>query len=744
MIDKETRRLASIFDALEASVYIIDKDYTIEYMNRTAIQIFGEGVGKKCHQMIACSGQICPWCRAKEVFDGEILRWEHTFHHLNKTFEIYELPLERPDDSLSHMCIYRDITAAKEREKRLTASIADYRRLFERVKWGVFITSREGKFLDANEALLDMLHYKSKEAFCRIDIEKDLYVNPRDRRRFLKTVQRDGQVIDYETEFKRQDGSVISVLLTGHPHIDENHHVTGYQGIIIDQSHRKEMERRLRSAHNLQKNLIQSSLDAIVAADRGGNIIIFNEAAERIYGYTQAEALSEIHVARLYSEGEAGKIKNLIYGPEYGGPGRLINYTSHVLTKHGQRVPILLSAALLREEGKEVGTVGFFKDMRDVRRLENELIKRMEFEHNLIQGSIDAITASDKNGTIVIFNNRAEKLLGYTAVEVVGKLDFNDLFPDGATVEEISHALLSSENGEKNGLLLYETNLMSKSGAKIPVQLSATVIFNRGVEIGRVAFFRDLREIRKMERQFADQARVLHEHKMISLGRLSASVVHELNNPLTGILNYLRLMIKMVNRGTLDRQQLEKFQKYLTFTESEADRCSQIVSGLLAFSRKSKLQFSEVNVTELLEKCIMLSQHNLMLQNIEIKTDLEMDIPSVWGDFNQIQQCVINLIFNAIDAMPNGGELTIGSTFDSTRGMVEIRVTDIGCGIAEEDLNQIFEPFYSTKKEGKGLGLGLSMAYGIINTHKGTINVQSRPGQGSVFTIALPAVEKNA
>jgi len=256
-----------------------------------------------------------------------------------------------------------------------------------------------------------------------------------------------------------------------------------------------------------------------------------------------------------------------------------------------------------------------------------------------------------------------------------------------------------------------------------------------------VGFFRDLREIRRMEQQFDDQTRLLHEHKMISLGRLSASVVHELNNPLAGILNYIRLMLKIIKRGSLDQKNQEKFQRYLTLVESETHRCSKIVSNLLAFSRKSELQLKDMNINELLDKCIQLSQHKLMLQNVQIKTDLDPDTPRILGDFNQIQQCVINLIFNAIDAMSDGGTLTIISSFDSDKEMVEIKIADTGQGIADEDLHQIFDPFYSTKIEGKGLGLGLSVVYGIIDRHKGTITVDSEPGKGTVFIISIPALK---
>ncbi|MBC8466894.1 MAG: hypothetical protein H8D55_03545 [Deltaproteobacteria bacterium] len=219
---------------------------------------------------------------------------------------------------------------------------------------------------------------------------------------------------------------------------------------------------------------------------------------------------------------------------------------------------------------------------------------------------------------------------------------------------------------------------------------------------------------------------------------MAASVVHEINNPLAGILNYVRLMIKILKRGVFEQEQAQKFQGYLSLVERETDRCSKIVSNLLAFSRKSKMESGEIVINDLLEKCIMLSQHKLTLQNIKIRTDLGADIPMVWGGFNQIQQCIINLIFNAIDAMPEGGVLTIVSSHDPKLNVVEIRVEDNGCGISKEDLPNIFDPFFTTKIEGKGLGLGLSTVFGIIDRHKGTIAAYSESGKGTVFTMKIP------
>ena len=372
-----------------------------------------------------------------------------------------------------------------------------------------------------------------------------------------------------------------------------------------------------------------------------------------------------------------------------------------------------------------------------------ELAKTFDFQNNLIESSIDGIVGCDGDDKIVTFNRAIAKMLGYSRDEVVGKMSLNKFFPVGAE-EQFREELHADSYGGKNQLFLFETNLVSKSGKKIPVQLSATVLNQGDEEVGMVCFFRDLREIRRMEQQFADQTRLLHQDKMISLGRLAASVVHEINNPLAGILNYVRLMIKILKRGVFEQEQAQKFQGYLSLVEREVDRCSKIVSNLLAFSRKSKMALGEMFINDLLEKCILLSQHKLTLQNIKIRKDFGADLPKVLGDFNQIQQCIINLIFNAIDAMPEGGTLAIVSSHDPKMNIVEIRVEDSGCGILKEDLPNIFDPFFTTKIEGKGLGLGLSTVYGIIDRHKGTIAVRSESGKGTVFTMKIPVKRQSS
>jgi PAS domain S-box-containing protein len=368
-----------------------------------------------------------------------------------------------------------------------------------------------------------------------------------------------------------------------------------------------------------------------------------------------------------------------------------------------------------------------------------ELLKSIAFQRNLIESSMDGILGCDENDTVVTYNKTMEQILGYQKKDVLRRMTFDQFFPPGGSTR-FRDELYTDNYGGQNRLVLYETTLQNQNGRDVPVQVSAaTFSIDGSKKGGLVCFFRDLRAIRKLEREISDQARILHQDKMMSLGRLAASVVHEINNPLSGVLNYLRLMSRILDQGSQLEERKEKFRRYLSMVENETNRCSQIVSNLLSFSRRSPPSFGKVPIHELLRRCILLSRHKLELSNIRLESNIPDNLPPVEGDFNQLQQCAINLIFNAIDAMPDGGTLTLNGGHDREKDRVFVIVKDSGKGISPENLPHIFEPFFTTKNEGYGVGLGLSTVYGIVEQHKGFITVESPLGEGAAFRLELPA-----
>ena len=227
---------------------------------------------------------------------------------------------------------------------------------------------------------------------------------------------------------------------------------------------------------------------------------------------------------------------------------------------------------------------------------------------------------------------------------------------------------------------------------------------------------------------------------MISLGKLAASCAHEINNPIQGLLTFTGLMQEILAQRKPIDEDLEKFKKHLSLMSRELERCGNIVSGLLSFSRETSIEFKNVDLNEVLEAVINLTRHTMELRNIDLVAQLSPALLMVYGNDNRLNQCFFNLVFNAIEAMPEGGRLRIVSELDEANKKARIDIQDTGYGIPKENLSHIFDPFFTTKGEGKGTGLGLSIVYGVIKNHKGNIAIDSTVGKGTSFTLTFPTV----
>jgi two-component system NtrC family sensor kinase len=236
----------------------------------------------------------------------------------------------------------------------------------------------------------------------------------------------------------------------------------------------------------------------------------------------------------------------------------------------------------------------------------------------------------------------------------------------------------------------------------------------------------------------AAQQKLLQTDRLASLGQLSASVAHEINNPISGVLNLGMLMQRIMANGTVPPTRVEEFRKYLGQIVAETTRVGRIVSDLLSFSRRSKPQRAPGDLNKVVRTTLSLVQHKLTLGNVETETHLQEDLPEVPCDQSQIQQVVLNLLLNAAQATQSKGGGQVSITTESRPGEVVLTVADTGEGIPPEYLSKIFDPFFTTKPEGKGVGLGLAVSYGIIQAHGGDIEVKSKVGEGTSLIISLP------
>jgi two-component system NtrC family sensor kinase len=244
---------------------------------------------------------------------------------------------------------------------------------------------------------------------------------------------------------------------------------------------------------------------------------------------------------------------------------------------------------------------------------------------------------------------------------------------------------------------------------------------------------------KKTEELGAAQNELMHIERLASLGKLSSSVAHEINNPLSGILIYTKLVHKQLSSPELSEDKKTLMLKHLKLIESETKRCGDIVKGLLDFSKKEQEDFEPKPLHEILQETCELMNHPMKIANIKFSKDFTAKSDLIYCSPNQVKQACMGIIVNASEAVLENGEIIV-KTSNPDENSIKIEIIDNGIGISNEDMIHIFEPFFSTKQETRGIGLGLSIAHGIIQSHKGKIQVKSESGQGTTMSIILPLI----
>jgi two-component system NtrC family sensor kinase len=247
------------------------------------------------------------------------------------------------------------------------------------------------------------------------------------------------------------------------------------------------------------------------------------------------------------------------------------------------------------------------------------------------------------------------------------------------------------------------------------------------------------RVVQKTKELRSAHEHMLHVEKMASMGKMAAVVAHEVNNPLSGILTYAKLLRKWVGSGQAEHEKREEAMQCLDLIAAESRRCGDLIKNLLSFSRTAPMNLQPTDLREVIDRSLLLVRHQLELGGIELQLKLAHDLPRVPCDPAEIEQVLLALIMNAIDAMPRGGNLWIETRRGNDETQIEIKVRDDGAGIAPNVLPQIFEPFMTTKENGRGVGLGLAISRGIVERHNGRIEVTSELGRGTTFTVTLPS-----
>jgi len=616
----------------------------------------------------------------------------------------------------------------------------------------------EGKILEFNPAAESTFGYSSDSVIGRPMHELIIPPGLRERHRaglarYLKTGE--ARIIGKRIEMSamRADGSEFPAELTVTSVGDSSRPV--FTAFIRDITDRKRAEAALHETNQTLQTFIQASPLAIVALDMERKVRLWNPAAERFFGWTESEVIGQL-LPNIPEEDLQNQLALREQFLSSEGLPAISNLETRRLRKDGSIIQVSVSYAPLRDtQSAIVGTIGIMADITE-RKLVEEARQSSELRYRrLFESAKDGILILDADsGQIVDVNPFLIEMLGISKEELAGK----ELWEIGAFKDIVASKIAFAEL-QQRGYIRYENlPLQDREGLVRQVEFvsnsylageSRVIQCNiRDITERKLAEEELRRTNQSLEAALAELQTKTHEltsmtqqlwqaSKLATMGELAASVAHELNNPLATISLRAELLVGQLAADDPNRRSL-------LVIEQEVERMASLVSNLLLFSRRSHQQISTINIAEELQNSLEFINYHLRSHRINVATDFANDLPSVQADTQQLRQVFLNLLTNASDAMPEGGMLTVrarrGVLENSTPALV-IEFSDTGIGIEPEHLPKLWEPFFTTKPEGKGTGLGLPICRRTVEEHRGTIDIESLPGRGTTVRIILPATE---
>jgi two-component system, LuxR family, sensor kinase FixL len=520
--------------------------------------------------------------------------------------------------------------------------------------------------------------------------------------------------------------------------------ITGDQAHIIEEllgANRQlakalEENLRLEGEKLYLASIVESSHDPIIAVNLDGLVTAWNEAAHRVFGYAREEILGK-PVRLLFpadrAQTESGLIARVAAGETLQG------YQTQRLRKDGAALDVFLTLSPIRDaDGRIIGASKIVEDLTE-RNLREHQLRRLEADRDyladLVESSTDAIVAGTLDGRIASWNRAAEAMFGYSAGEVVG-LSIAILSPSERANEmgEILARLTAKEQAVQ-----YETTQVRKDGTPMLVAVTASRICNRAGEIrGISAILRDITEARAGQEHLQKlQAELIHLSRWNTMGMMASTLAHELNQPLTAAMNYVRAGRRLLDGPAANAP---KVQEFLDKAVEETKLAGGIIRSLRDFIDKRETQRQRQNLNRIVEEVITLSSASAAEQGVAIDVKLEPQLPAVVVDKVQIQQVLLNLIRNGLDALAGeeNRRLVVRTERAAADG-IQISVLDSGPGIAPEIAGQLFQPFVTTKE--KGMGIGLTICQSIVEGHGGRIWAESNEPAGAAFRFRLPVEE---
>jgi PAS domain S-box-containing protein len=724
-IKKAAEEWRTTFDSINDWVSIHDRDMKFIRVNKSLANAFKkkpeEIIGKPCYQLLHKSEKPladCPHAKALQSKKPE--KGEFRLHNPDIYAEVSVSPIfDDAGNVVGTVHITKDITKRRQAQAALQQSEEKFSKAFRSSPDMMAITTfKEGRFVEVNDSFTNATGYTREEVIGRTSDEINIWVNTEDRAKMAQILKEQGRVNQEEFEFRTKAGKIRLWLFSA-----EQINIGNEPCIIsmtIDITERKKAEEALRFSDAAFKSIHES----VIAMDMEYTITHWNEISEQIYGIKAAEAIGKnfldvIEIVETYP-GENDERLNNLETNGYHQEEQLHR------TKHGE-VWIDVSFQAIESNGKRYGWVSLGTAITQ-RKLAEEALKRSEEKYReLISTSIDGIISIDPQMRIIIWNQGAEKIFGYTEREMLGQSAMK-IIPERDR-EKTKELLTRSSNGDHGNFMyqIMEGAGLRKDGTEVPMELSISARKTEEISIA-TAIIRDITERKEAEEKLREIDRIKSE--------FLSNVSHELRTPLQSISGFTKLILD----GKVPEPETQ--QEFLQIVDRESQQLGVLIDSLLDMSRLESGQF-QINkrllpIRDTIVDSIKIFHSLAHDKDVELNEDIPPILPEIEVDTERLRQVIVNLLNNAIKFSDPGGSVTTRA--ESREGELLFQVSDKGIGMDEEAMSHLFERFYRAedKLARGGTGLGLYISKQIIEAHGGRIWAESKLGEGSTFSFTLP------
>jgi len=651
-----------------------------------------------------------------------------------------KLPLRNSKGEISGLLgTYMDITERKLAESVLRDSEVRYRRLFEAAKDGVLLLDAEtGMVTDVNPFLVELLRFSHDQflnkAVWDLGFFKDVWAN---QVKFME-LQQKGYIRYENLPLETADGRKINVEFVSNVYMVDHHKVI--QCNVRDITERKRAEAATREHEEDLRTILKTTMEGVFMFDVQGRFTEVNDTYCSMTGYSRDELL-RMSIPDVEADETPAEVAATLQRIQQEGKAQ---FERRQRRKDGTLVDLDVSVNFIATHGGRF--VSFLRDVTERKRAEETLRQSEERYRALIETTGTGYVILDLEGKVLDANREYVRISGHRDLNEMRGRSVTEWTADYEREKNVKAIARCAEEGYIRNM---EIDYVDAHGRATPTEINATLIKEDGPP-RILALCRDIteRKCAEGERAALDQ-QLRQAQKMESVGQLAGGMAHDFNNILTGISGYTELALERLHTASPMREDLAEVLRL-------AKRAAELTRQLLAFSRRQTLQPQVLNINDMIADTAKMLQR-VLGENIDLRFVPAADLGNVRADPMQIEQVLMNLAINARDAMPAGGKLTIetanveldadyaASHISVVPGRyVMMAVSDTGHGMDAATQSHLFEPFFTTKEKGKGTGLGLATAYGIVKQHGGNISVYTEPGKGATFKIYLPRVEESA